>query len=124
LLRNKRPNVGETLLEIPPARWNRAKRRMSRRYGELAEETGYHAGHWRKLTAFYPSPGVLSERTHLYVASQLTPGEMHPEADEDLQPQIIEWKQVVAWALDGTIRDAKTLVAVLLWDKLQASGGR
>jgi len=58
------------------------------------------------------------------VASQLTPGEMHPEADEDLQPQIIEWKQVVAWALDGTIRDAKTLVAVLLWDKLQASGGR
>ena len=27
--------------------------------------------------------------------------------------------KALAWALDGTIRDAKTLVAVLLWDRLR-----
>ena len=86
---------------------------------ELAEETGYQAKRWRKLAAFYPSPGVLSERTHLFVAEDLTPGAMRPEADETMEPQVVAWQQAMAWALDGTIRDAKTLVALLLWDRLR-----
>ena len=65
------------------------------------------------------APGVLSERTHLYVAQELTPGIMRLEADEDLEPQIVSWGHAVAWALDGTIRDAKTLVGILLWDRLR-----
>ena len=28
-------------------------------------------------------------------------------------------QQAVSWAVDGTIRDAKTLAAVLLWDRLR-----
>jgi hypothetical protein len=35
----------------------------------------------------------------------------------------MEWGQAVAWALDGTIRDAKTLTAILLWDRLRPSQG-
>ena len=30
----------------------------------------------------------------------------------------------MAWALDGTIRDAKTLVALLLWDRLRRHSTR
>ena len=41
---------------------------------ELAEETGYQAKRWRKLAAFFPSPGVLSERTHLFLAEELDAG--------------------------------------------------
>ena len=52
---------------------------------ELAEETGY-GGEWTKLTELIPSPGVLSEVIHLYLAEQLTPGTMRPEADEQLVP--------------------------------------
>jgi ADP-ribose pyrophosphatase len=62
---------------------------------------------------------VLSEQTHLFLATELTPGPMHLEKDEDLTPEVVAWSQAVAWALDGTIRDAKTLVAVLLWDRLR-----
>jgi len=43
------------------------------------------------------------------------------EKDEDLQPQIVSWQEALAWALDGTIRDAKTLVAILLWDRLRTA---
>jgi len=57
LLRNKRPNVGETLLEIPAGTLEPGEAPDVAAVRELAEETGYHAGHWRKLTAFYPSPG-------------------------------------------------------------------
>ena len=86
----------------------------------MAEETGYTAAHWDKLAAFFPSPGVLSERTHLFLAEDLTPGPMNLELDENLTPQIVTWKDAVAWALDGTIRDAKTLVGILLWDRLRS----
>jgi ADP-ribose pyrophosphatase len=119
LLRNQRPNVGDTLLEIPAGTLEPGELPDTAAPRELAEETGYRAAGWRKLAAFYPSPGVLSERTHLYLATDLTPGAMHLEQDEDLVPEVFEWRQVVAWTLDGTIRDAKTLVAVLLWDRLK-----
>jgi ADP-ribose pyrophosphatase len=117
LLRNNRPNVGDTLLEIPAGTLEPGEAPEAGAVRELAEETGYSAANWRKLAAFYPSPGVLSERTHLYLATDLTAGTMHLEKDEDLQPEVFSWEQAVGWALDGTIRDAKTLVAILLWDR-------
>jgi ADP-ribose pyrophosphatase len=121
LLRNRRPIVGETLLEVPAGTLEPGEAPEHAAVRELAEETGYRAAAWRKLAAFYPSPGVLSERTHLCVAEQLTPGPMRPEQDEDLTPEVVPWTQALAWAQDGTIRDAKTLVALLLWDRLRAA---
>jgi hypothetical protein len=44
---------------------------------------------------------------------------MRPEADENLEPQVVAWRDALVWALDGTIRDAKTLVAVLLWERMR-----
>jgi len=119
LLRNRRPNVGGTLLEIPAGTLEAGEAPELAAVRELAEETGYRAGKWRKLCEFYPSPGVLSERTHLFVANELTPGQMQLEKDAELVPQVVAWRQAVAWSLDGTIQDAKTLVAVLLWDRLR-----
>jgi ADP-ribose pyrophosphatase len=119
LLRNRRPIVGETLLEIPAGTLEPGEVPEHAAVRELAEETGYQAGKWRRLTTFYPSPGILSERTHLFLAEQLNPGPAHLERDEELTPEVVAWPQALAWALDGTIRDAKTLVAVLLWERLR-----
>jgi ADP-ribose pyrophosphatase len=119
LLRNRRPNVGDTLIEIPAGTLEPDELPEQAGPRELAEETGYQAGRWRKLAEFFPSPGVLSEKTHLYVAEDLTAGAMRLERDEDLEPFVVPWNEAVGWALDGTIRDAKTLVAVLLWDRVR-----
>jgi ADP-ribose pyrophosphatase len=121
LLRNVRPVVGETLWEIPAGTLEPDEAPEHAAVRELAEETGYTAGAWRKLAEFYPSPGVLSERSHLYLATELTPGVMRPEADEQLEPHVIAWPDAIAWALNGTIRDAKTMIALLLWDRLRES---
>jgi ADP-ribose pyrophosphatase len=116
LVRNRRPIVGETLLEVPAGTLEPGEAPERAAVRELAEETGYQAARWRRLAAFYPSPGVLSETTHLFVAEVLTPGPMHLERDEELEPIVVPWAQALAWVRDGTIRDAKTLVAVLLWE--------
>lgn len=117
LVRNQRPAVGKTLWEIPAGTLEPNEPPEVAAVRELAEETGYRAGSWRKLTAFYPSPGLLSECTHLFVAEQLTPGEMTPMPDEELEPEIVDWQQVLAWIQDGTIQDAKTILAVLWWER-------
>jgi ADP-ribose pyrophosphatase len=115
LLRNHRPVVGETLWEIPAGTLDSGEVPEQAAARELAEETGYTAAHWRKLGAFYPSPGVLTETTHLFVAEGLTAGAMHLEAGEQIEPQVVEWEQALHWTRDGTIRDAKTLIGLLLW---------
>ena len=119
LLRNPRFVVNETIWEIPAGTLEPNEAPETAAVRELEEETGYKAKRWRKLAAFYPSPGVLSETTHLYLAQELTAGPMRREADEQMEPQVVTWEQAMAWALDGTIRDAKTLVALLLWDRLR-----
>jgi ADP-ribose pyrophosphatase len=118
LLQNHRPIVGRTLWEIPAGTLEPGEPPEQAAPRELAEETGYHAARWTQLTEFFPSPGVLSERTHLYVAQGLTPGPMHLEADEHIEPHIVAWEDVLQWAQNGTIQDAKTLVAIFLWDRL------
>jgi ADP-ribose pyrophosphatase len=119
LLRNRRPAVGETLVEIPAGTLEPGEAPEKAAVRELAEETGYRAASWRKLREFYPSPGVLSERMHFFVARQLTPGPSRPERDEELEPLVLPWEEALRWAYDGTIRDAKTLVAILLWERLR-----
>jgi ADP-ribose pyrophosphatase len=121
LLRNRRATVGETLIEIPAGTLEPGENPDRAGPRELAEETGYTAGRWRKLAEFYPSPGILSEKMYLYLAEDLTPGPMRPERDEDLQPFVVSWDQALTWVFDGTIKDAKTLVAVMLWDRIRGN---
>jgi ADP-ribose pyrophosphatase len=119
LLRNYRFVIGETLWELPAGTLepNEALEHAARR--ELLEETGYGAARWRSLGYLYASPGVLDEKLHLFVAEDLTPGTARPEADEQLEPQIVDWSKALAMALDGTIKDAKTITSILLWDRLR-----
>jgi ADP-ribose pyrophosphatase len=119
LVENERAVTGETLWEVPAGTLEPGESPERAAARELAEETGYRAAAWRKLASFYPSPGVLSERMHLFLAATLTPGPAALEPGERLRPQIFAWTDAVAMATDGRIRDAKTLVAVLLWERLR-----
>jgi ADP-ribose pyrophosphatase len=122
LLRNHRFILDEVLWEVPAGTLEAGEAVEAAAVRELAEETGYRAGRWHKLLDFYPSPGVLSECTHLFVARDLTPGAMRPEADEKLEPHVVPWEQALAWTQDGTIRDAKTILAVLFWEYQRGRG--
>lgn len=114
LLQNVRPVVGETLWEIPAGTLEPGEPVEEAARRELAEETGYTARRWSRLGAFYPSPGILTERTHVWLAEELSPGSQNLEADEQITAHAVPLEQALGWVRDGTIRDAKTIVA-LLW---------
>jgi ADP-ribose pyrophosphatase len=120
LLRNHRPIIAETLWELPAGTLEPGEPPERAAVRELAEETGYTAGRWRKLAELFPSPGCLTELVHLFVAQELTAGEARPEADEQLEVHVVPWDEALRWAVDGTIRDAKTVAGLLLWERLRA----
>jgi 8-oxo-dGTP pyrophosphatase MutT (NUDIX family) len=39
---------------------------------ELVEEAGVSAEHWQSLDSYFPSPGILTEVLHLYLATGIT----------------------------------------------------
>jgi ADP-ribose pyrophosphatase len=123
LLRNHRPNVGETLWEIPAGTLEPGEDPAVAAARELAEETGYQAGRWRKLGEMYPSPGVLSEKMHLFLAEDLTPGPQQLEADEEIEVHLVRREQALEWAFSGVIRDAKTIVALCWLERIRAGQG-
>ena len=85
---------------------------------ELEEETGLRADTWRKLGEFYSAPGFTDELMHLYLATDLSPagadGRLGPDDDERLILEWRPWRDAVAAAETGEIRDAKSLVG-LFW---------
>lgn len=119
LLKNYRFVIDDTLWECPAGTLEPGEPIEIAAARELAEETGYTATKWRSLGFLYASPGVLDEKLHLFVAEELTPGAARPEADEKLEPITLRWEEALQMALDGRIKDAKTITAILLWDRLR-----
>ena len=80
---------------------------------ELREETGATPGEFRSLGELYPSPGYCGEIIHMYLARDLTFGESRLDEDEFLNVERIPFEELVEQVLQGEIRDAKTIAAVL-----------
>lgn len=123
LLRNYRFVIEETLWELPAGTLEPGEELEHAARRELLEETGYCAQSWRYLGFLYASPGVLDEKLHLFVAGKLTAGDAQPEIDEELEPTILEWDRAVQMALGAEIQDAKTVTALLWWDRLRQADG-
>jgi ADP-ribose pyrophosphatase len=122
LVRQFRVAVGEALLEVPAGTLDvaadgsiEAPELAAPR--ELEEETGMRAASWRLVASFYTAPGFASELMHLYLATDLRPAvgdRLGPDEDEHLLLERMPWRDAVAAAERGELRDAKTILA-LLW---------
>jgi ADP-ribose pyrophosphatase len=119
LIRNERVAVGKTLIELPAGTIDPPEGPRATAVRELQEETGFTAKSWRELPGFYMSPGILNERMHVFVAEGLSEGDPSREAGEAIDNLIVSWAEAIAMAERGEIEDAKTLCALLLWDRLR-----
>ena len=85
---------------------------------ELREEAGLEAAEWIALTSTYSSPGISSELMHFYLARDLAPadrGDFVPEHEEaDMETLWVDFRELLAAALDGRLRDAPIVLGVLL----------
>jgi ADP-ribose diphosphatase len=122
LVRQYRIAVDEALLEIPAGTLDVAADGSVEDPDvaaprELEEETGMRAGSWRRIARFFTAPGFASEEMHLYLATDLRPADadrLGPDEDERLLLERLPWREAVAAAERGELRDGKTLVA-LFW---------
>ena len=80
---------------------------------ELREETGATAGKFQSLGELYPSPGYCGEIIRMYLARELHFGETDLDEDEFLTLERVPFDQLVQEVMDGSIKDAKTMAAVL-----------
>jgi ADP-ribose pyrophosphatase len=115
LVKNGRYAVGKTLLEVPAGTIDAGESPDETAARELREETGYDAGSIRRVAEWFVSPGVMNERMYLYVCEDLRPGTADRQPDEDLEPVIVPWDEALRMAADGRMEDAKTMLAILLW---------
>lgn len=119
LIRQLRPAVEMTLLEIPAGRLSPDEPPIECARRELLEETGLRTQRIIPLGLIQSSPGVFDEIIHLYAAIELSEGLAEPEADEDIEVVQVRYADVLAMAADGRISDAKTLAAIFRWHLLQ-----
>jgi ADP-ribose pyrophosphatase len=127
LVRQWRTPAERVLLEIPAGTLDRDPATgavedpdlASRR--ELEEETGYRAGRWERLTAFFTAPGFTSEHMTLYLATELSPAHpderLGPDEDEHLRLERRTLDAALAAIDSGEIADAKSIVGLLWLDR-------
>ena len=81
---------------------------------ELREEIGQRAGNLEKIAFFYTTPGFCDEAMHLFRATGLVADQATADDDERIEIGTFTLDQAAAMITSGTLREGKTLVAVLL----------
>lgn len=125
LVRQFRAAMGRVLTEIPAGKKDSVDEEpLLCAQRELAEETGLRASSWRYLTTVDSSPGFLTERIGLYLATGLTQGETNPDDDEFLGLMRMPLQDAVKLVMAGEIADAKTAVGLLMAWQIYTQEGR
>jgi ADP-ribose pyrophosphatase len=114
LVRQYRHAAGAYLLEIPAGTLEKGESPEIGARRELEEEIGVTSEKIEKLTEFYVSPGFLTEKMHVYMASDLTETSQNLEEDEILSIERLSFPDAFEKIKNGEIQDAKTIVGLIL----------
>src|SRR5690606_22968799 len=117
-----RKPLEKSQVEIPAGKLDPGEEPLAAAKRELEEETGFTCDVLRHVNSFFTSPGFANEELHLYMADNLKPGKINPDEDEFLEcfsVTLEEAKQLIA---EGRISDAKTIIAVYVWEIYQLTG--
>jgi ADP-ribose pyrophosphatase len=117
--RQYRHAAGEFLLEVPAGKLEEGENALAGAKRELLEETGFRAKRWRKLARYFASPGFVGESMQVFLAQDLTQGTAQPEYDEQLEITMVPLSQLLGMIEAGKIHDGKTLISVMLFDRLR-----
>jgi ADP-ribose pyrophosphatase len=117
-LRQYRHPVGMRMLELPAGLLDvEAEEPQKAAERELLEEAGLEAERWTPLGSAYSSPGITTEQIHYFLARGVREahrGDFEPAHEEaDMETLWVPYAELLAACLDGRVRDAPVLVAVL-----------
>ena len=114
LVRQYRHPAEKYLLELPAGSLEAGENPESGAIRELEEEIGVRAGKIQKLTEFYVSPGFLSEKMFVFLATDLEEVGQKLEEDELLSIERLSFPQIFELIKSGELEDAKTMLGLIL----------
>lgn len=118
LVKQYRYPVNDVLWEIPAGKLEKDENPDECARRELAEETGFGATNWLKISTFFSTPGFSDEIMYLYLAQELFAEKLESDDDEFIEIHKIPYTEAVDKIVKGEIRDAKTIAGVLLVEKI------
>jgi ADP-ribose pyrophosphatase len=113
MLRQYRFALEQAILELPAGTrgWDEPWLDCAQR--ELREETGYRAAEFVPLGHIWPAPGITNEEMAIFLATGLTADPLAADEDEEIVIEVVALEELTAMAVDGRLRDAKSIVAII-----------
>lgn len=112
LIRQWRIGAKRELWEIPAGTLDPGEDPLACAARELEEETGRKAGKLEHLFTMFPSPGILDEKMHIFLATELREGEQNLEDDEEIQVKAFDFRDLRVQLKANNIKDGKTIAAL------------
>ncbi|MCR5542525.1 MAG: NUDIX hydrolase [Eubacterium sp.] len=86
---------------------------------EAEEETGFIPGKLIFINYIIASVGLFSERTAVYIGTDLKTGKENPDPDEFIDVVRLSLEEAVEYVYSGKINDSKTIIAILAYKDLK-----
>ena len=113
MVRQFRYPMGEVLLELPAGKLEPGEDPSACALRELEEETGIIPEEFRPMGYSYSSPGIFTERIHLYFARGLRQGVPRPDDGEFLTVERIPLSELLEMIEGHRLVDGKSIVGIL-----------
>ena len=108
--------------EIPAGGDPGGKDPLGTAHRELREETGFSALHMEQILTMELSNSVTDEVCHVFLATDLTPGESEMESSEDISVLKLSLDAALAAVDAGEIRQSLSVAAILKLGRMRAAG--
>jgi ADP-ribose pyrophosphatase len=115
LIRNYRVAVDQEMIELPAGTLEPGEPPIDTARRELIEETGYRPGVLLPMMDLLMSPGILHEHMHVFLATDLEPGDPALEVGEEIQNWLVDRQTLRELLETNEITDSKSVSALLYY---------
>lgn len=113
LVKQFRYPLNQYSIEIPEGGSPLDEELLATAQRELQEETGLCAQQWEHLLDLHTSNSVTDEFGAIFLARNLTRGEMQLEVSEDIEVLLVPLAEAIDWIFCGKITDSLTIIGLL-----------
>lgn len=115
LIKQFRYAYNEVMYEIPAGKLELNEDPKEAALREFEEETGNKAKDIELLNILYPTVGYCSEKIYIYLVKDFDITHTNFDEHEVIVTEYIDFDEALKMVLDGTIKDGKTITAILTY---------